>query len=53
MKIKDIKEKVQRKWNVWVNKTKAIKARFAVKYVVDGSFLRDYARIYDYCHEIL
>lgn len=28
MKIKDIKEKAQRKWNASLNKTKAIRARF-------------------------
>ena len=53
MKVKDIKEKVQKKWNVGVNKTKAIRARFAARDMVDGSFLGDYARIYDYAHELL
>ncbi|XP_058741791.1 uncharacterized protein LOC131614186 [Vicia villosa] len=53
MKLKDIKEKVQKKWNVGVNKTKAIRARFAAKDMVDGSFLGDYARVYDYALELL
>ncbi|XP_058747068.1 uncharacterized protein LOC131620060 [Vicia villosa] len=53
MKIKDIKAKAQRKWNVGVNKTKAIRARFKARDMVDGSFLGDYTRIYDYCHELL
>ncbi|XP_058726261.1 uncharacterized protein LOC131597588 [Vicia villosa] len=53
LKLKDIKEKAQKKWNVGVNKTKAIRARFAARDMVDGSFLGDYTRIYDYCHEVL
>ncbi|XP_058734332.1 uncharacterized protein LOC131606064 [Vicia villosa] len=53
MKIKDIKAKTQRKWNVGVNKTKAIRARFKARDMVDGYFLGDYTRIYDYCHELL
>lgn len=53
MNIKYIKEKVQRKWNVWVNKTNEIRAWFAGRDMVDGSFLVGYIRIYDYCHEIL
>lgn len=39
MKIKDIKEKSQRKWNVDVNKTKADRARCAARRMVGGSFL--------------
>lgn len=35
-----------------VNKTKEIRARFAARDMVDGSFLGDYTRIYDYCYEI-
>ncbi|XP_058733971.1 uncharacterized protein LOC131605655 [Vicia villosa] len=53
MKIKDLKAKAQRKWNVGVNKTKAIRARFKARDMVDRSFLGDYTRIYDYCHELL
>lgn len=53
MKIKDIKKKAQRKWNVGVNKTNIINERFVSRDIVDGSFPRDYAIIYDYCHEIL
>lgn len=53
MKIKDIKEKAQRKWNVGDNNTKEIMATFAARDMVDGSFIGDYTRIYDYCHEIL
>ena len=41
-KIRDIKEKVQRKWHVGVNKTKAIRIRCAVIDMVDGSFLENY-----------
>ncbi|XP_058759791.1 uncharacterized protein LOC131633092 [Vicia villosa] len=53
MKIKDIKAKAQRKWNVGVNKTKAIRARFKDRDMVDGSLLGGYTRIYDYCYELL
>ncbi|XP_058742069.1 uncharacterized protein LOC131614513 [Vicia villosa] len=53
MKIKDIKAKAQKKWNVGVNKTKAIRARVKARDMVDGSFLGDYTRIYDYYHELL
>ncbi|XP_058742412.1 uncharacterized protein LOC131614892 [Vicia villosa] len=53
MKLKDIKEKVQKRWNVGVNKTKAIRDRFAARDMVDGSFLGDYTRVYDYAHELL
>ncbi|XP_058782986.1 uncharacterized protein LOC131657629 [Vicia villosa] len=53
MKLKHIKEKVKKKWNVRVNKTKAIRARFAARDMVYRSFLGDYTRIYDYCHELL
>lgn len=53
LKIRDIKEKAQRKWNVSVNKTKAVRARCAARGWVDGSFLEQYTRIYEYAHEIL
>ena len=53
LKVKDIKEKALRKWNVGINKTKAIRARVASRDRVDGSFLGDYTRIYDYAHELL
>ncbi|CAL5186268.1 unnamed protein product [Lathyrus oleraceus] len=53
MKVKDIKKKALRKWNVWVNKTKIIRARLVARDKVDGSFLGDCTRIYDYYHELL
>lgn len=53
MKIKDIKKKAQKKWNVGVNKTKAIRSRFGSRDMVSSSFLGDYTRIYNYFHEIL
>lgn len=53
LKIRDIKEKVQRKWNVGVNKTKVVMARCAARGLVDGFFLEQYTRIYDYIDEIL
>lgn len=34
MKIKDTKEKAQRKWNVGVNKTKTINVKFADRDIV-------------------
>lgn len=53
MKIRDIKEKAQRKWNVGVSKTKVVRDRCAARGLVDGSFLEQYTRIYDYAYEIL
>lgn len=53
MKIKDIKEKAQRKWNVMVNKTKSIREIFAASNMVYGLFLGDDTRIYDYYYKIL
>lgn len=53
MNIKDIKEKAQNNWKVWVNKTKVITSRFVVRDMVDGYFLGDYTIIHDYCYEIL
>ncbi|CAL5192353.1 unnamed protein product [Lathyrus oleraceus] len=53
LKLNDIKEKVQKKWNVGVNKTKTIRVRLAVRDMVYGSFLGNYTRIYDYYHDLL
>lgn len=53
LNIKDIKKNTQKKWNIWVNKTKAIRARFIVRDMVNDFFLGDHTIIYDYCHEIL
>ncbi|XP_050915594.1 uncharacterized protein LOC127130666 [Lathyrus oleraceus] len=53
LKIRDIKEKAQRKLNVGVSKTKAISVRCATRGLVDVSFLEQYTIIYDYAHEIL
>lgn len=39
MKFKDIKEKTQNKWNVWVNMTKEFRDRFAARDMVNGAFL--------------
>lgn len=36
-----------------VNKTRAIRARVAARDKVDESFLGDYTKLYDYCHELL
>lgn len=52
LKIRDIKQKAQRKWNVGVNKTKTVRVRCVAKGLVDGFFLEHYTRIYDYAHEI-
>lgn len=41
-----------RKWNVWVNKTKAIKAILFARDMVYGSLLGNNTRIYDYYHEL-
>lgn len=39
MKIRDIKEKTQRKWNARVNKRMIVRARSAAKDMVDAPFL--------------
>jgi len=49
----DIRNKVTRKWNIAVTKSMARRAKKLVVEQVDGSFVEQFNRIYDYAHEIL
>lgn len=53
VKIQDIINKSNEKWNIKVTKTKAIRARSLAFDAVDGSFREQYTRMHDYCHELL
>ncbi|WJX44619.1 hypothetical protein P8452_31569 [Trifolium repens] len=53
LKLLDIMERTQQKWNLKINKTKAYRARSLAFDLVDGSFREQYTRFYDYCHELL
>nr|KYP47516.1 hypothetical protein KK1_030852 [Cajanus cajan] len=53
LKINDIRERVQRKWNARISKSMTIRARNAAKSMVEGSFIEQYKRLYDYSHELL
>ncbi|RDX67044.1 hypothetical protein CR513_54137, partial [Mucuna pruriens] len=48
-----IREKAQKKWNVGITKSKALRAMNVAKNMVDGSFKEQYKRIYDYSDELL
>ncbi|RDX85820.1 hypothetical protein CR513_32933, partial [Mucuna pruriens] len=50
LKLNDIREKTQKKWNTGITKVKAFMARNRVKNMVDGSFKEQYIRIYHYTH---
>jgi len=49
----DIRNKVTRKWNIVVTKSMARRAKTLAVEQVDGSFVEQFSRIYDYAHEIL
>lgn len=53
IKIKDIKKKAQRNYNIGIKETNEISKRCATRDMVDGSSLEKYKEIYDYYHEIL
>ncbi|RDY12154.1 hypothetical protein CR513_03081, partial [Mucuna pruriens] len=53
LKLNDIHEKTQNKWNIGITKVKAFRARNCAKNMVDGSFTEQYKRIYDYTYELL
>ncbi|CAJ2636458.1 unnamed protein product [Trifolium pratense] len=53
LKLIDIMEKTQQKWNLKISKNKASKARGIAFDLVDGSFREQYTRFYDYSHELL
>lgn len=46
-------EKTHQKWNVGINKTLAYRVKTLVVGIVDGSFMEQYTRLYDYVHELL
>jgi len=45
--------KVTKKWNIVVTKSIARRAKTLAVEQVDGSFVEQFNRIYDYAHEIL
>jgi len=47
----DIRNKVTRKWNIVVTKSMARRAKTLPVEQVDGSFVEQFNRIYDYAHE--
>ncbi|XP_052736612.1 uncharacterized protein LOC108320266 [Vigna angularis] len=53
MKGVDIREKVQRKWNIGISRSMAYRAKAIASNEIDGSFNEQYKRIYDYAHELL
>jgi hypothetical protein len=53
LKLLDIMERTQQKWNLKIGKTKAYRARSLAFDLVDGSFREQYTRFYDYCHELI
>ncbi|WVY95594.1 hypothetical protein V8G54_027745 [Vigna mungo] len=53
MKVMDIRDKVNRKWNVGISRNMAFRTRAMEKDNVDGSFKEQYGRLYDYGHELL
>ncbi|XP_047173510.1 uncharacterized protein LOC124841307, partial [Vigna umbellata] len=53
VKGKEIREKINRKWNVGVSRCMAYRAKAIASENVDGSFKDQYRRIYDYANEVL
>jgi hypothetical protein len=53
LKLLDIMERTQQKWNLKINKTKTYRARSLAFDLVDESFREQYTWFYDYCHELL
>ncbi|XP_052728551.1 uncharacterized protein LOC108328650 [Vigna angularis] len=53
MKGVDIREKVQRKWNIGISRSMAYRAKGITSEHIDGFFKEQYKRIYDYAHELL
>ncbi|XP_017406413.1 uncharacterized protein LOC108319702 [Vigna angularis] len=49
----EIREKINRKWNVGVSRCMAYRAKAIASDNVDGSFKDQYRRIYDYANEVL
>ncbi|XP_047157040.1 uncharacterized protein LOC124827905 [Vigna umbellata] len=53
MKGVDIREKVQRKWNIGISRGMAYRDKAIASEHIDGSFKEQYKKIYDYAHELL
>lgn len=53
LKLDDIMEKTQQKWNLGINKTLAYRENTMTIDIVDESFKEQYKRIHDYAHELL
>jgi len=49
----DIREKVSRKYNIGISMCMAYRAKAMAIENVDGSFVEQYKRLYDYAHELL
>ncbi|WVY89937.1 hypothetical protein V8G54_035451 [Vigna mungo] len=49
----DIREKVQRKYNIGISRCMAYRAKNIATKEIDGSFKDQYKRLYDYAHELL
>lgn len=53
LKLIDIMEKTQQKWNVGINQKLSYRAKTMAIDIVDVSFREQYKRIHDYAHELL
>ncbi|XP_052735479.1 uncharacterized protein LOC108341416 [Vigna angularis] len=49
----DIREKIQRKWNIGISRCMAYRAKNIATEQIDGSFKEQYKRLYDYAHELV
>jgi hypothetical protein len=53
IKLTDIQERTQKKWNNTITKGMAYRAREKAVDLVNGSFTEQYTRLHDYAHELL
>ncbi|XP_052736711.1 uncharacterized protein LOC128197902 [Vigna angularis] len=53
LKVSDIRTKALRKWNTNVTISKARRAKLIATRMVEGDFIEQYKRVYDYGHELL
>jgi len=53
VKLTALKNKIGRKWNISVSRSRTFRARTMAYTNIDGSFKEQYKRIYDYAHELL
>jgi len=49
----DIHDKFSRKLNVCISKNMDFRAKAIARDTIDGSFTKQYRRIYDYTHDLL